>query len=315
MVSTEQEFRVAMEHVPNLVKTFCAICETDTKDKVVYPQSFVSEDLSFDVFSARRSPDRIHYRIVRCQNCGLVRSNPILNENMLAHLYSGSHFTYARESGYAAETYLTYLKKALVYTGYKIRLLEIGCGNGAFLKKAKLLGLKEVSGIEPSQEAVEQAGELRPNIRKGMFAPGLYAPDYFDVICAFQVFDHISTPNSFINQCHENLKTGGVALFINHDIDSLFAKILGRKCPMVDIEHTYLYNKSTLRKIFEKNDFEVLYVFSVVNRYPLAYWLKLAPLPPAIKKNLLAGLDKTFLANLPLCVSAGNIGIIARKQG
>lgn len=225
----------------NLVKTLCAICETDSYDKVIYASNFNSQSLSFDVFSARRLPDGCHYRVVQCQKCGLIRSNPILDENELAHLYAGSHFNYERESSFAAQTYASYLKKIFKHGNTDIKLLEIGCGNGTFLSMARAMGIKEVCGVEPSQEAVENSGDLRSCIRVGMFKPGIYPENHFDVICAFQVFDHISQPNLFLNQCRQYLRNGGLALFINHDIGSLLSKVLGERCPMVDIEHTYLY--------------------------------------------------------------------------
>jgi len=296
----------------NLIGTTCAICGTDRHDKILYLPNFNPDDLSFETFSARRLPDRVHYQIVRCRQCGLVRSNPILDEKTLNRLYQGSHFTYANESLFAAETYALYLKKAFAYAEPGGRLLEIGCGNGSFLRKIKPLGFKELCGIEPSQEAVDNAGELKPWIKTGMFGPGIYPSNHFDMICAFQVFDHISRPNEFLSQCREILRPGGIALFINHDIGSPAAKLLGRKCPMIDIEHTILYDKKTIRKIFVKNGFEALDVFDVANRYPLSYWLKLAPLPKTLKGGLLNSIQNSSFEKIPVTFSLGNMGIIAR---
>lgn len=294
------------------IPTKCAICETSQYDEELYPANFQPKDLSFETFSARRVPDRIHYRMVRCRQCGLVRSNPILDEKTLISLYQGSHFTYAKESVFAAETYADTLKKALVYTGRNIRLLEIGCGNGSFLRKIKPLGFKEICGIEPSGDAVANAGELKSVIQVGMFGPGIYPNHHFDIICAFQVFDHISQPNTFLSQCHEYLRPGGVALFIHHDAGSLFAKLFGERCPIIDIEHTNLYDKVTTKMIFSKNGFEVLHVFSVVNCYPLSYWLKLTPLPQNLKKSMIKFSEKSKIGTIPIKLAVGNMGIIAR---
>ena len=300
----------------DLIQTKCAICDTDTYDRDLYPANFDPAVLTAEIFSARRMPDRLHYRIVRCQNCGLVRSNPILNEGTLGRLYAHSFFTYAKESIYAAQTYLAYFKKILgciPCTKKEIRLLEIGCGNGFFLKAVHSLGIQEVCGVEPSEDAVSQAGEFSRHIHCGMFGRDIYPQEYFNIICAFQIFDHISQPNDFLATCMKYLKKGGTAFFINHDIGSFPARILGRHCPMIDIEHTFLYDKVTFPRIFLKNKFEVLKVFSVANRYPFSYWLKLAPVSISFKNGLLREISKSRIGNLSLTLRLGNMGILARR--
>jgi len=297
------------------VETNCALCDTKIHDQKLYDANFESQDLNYEVFSARRRPDRLHYRIVRCHGCGLIRSNPVLNETELAKLYSGSYFTYENESAFAAQTYAEYFKKAVKYVETpieKIKLLEVGCGNGFFLKKARGLGVKEVFGVEPSQHAAKWAGEFKSRIHVGMFGPGLYPENSFDLICVFQVFDHISQPNEFLKNCWQYLKRRGVVLFINHDIGSLPARLLGQDCPMIDIEHPFLYDKSTFKKIFLKNKFEVIDLFKVVNRYPLAYWLKLMPLPKSIKNGMIQEFQKSTIGRIPFRLSVGNMGLIAR---
>ena len=62
----------------DLLDTTCANCLTDTHDKEVYAANFRLEDLNPEVFTARRRPDRLHYRMVTCRQCGLMRANPVL---------------------------------------------------------------------------------------------------------------------------------------------------------------------------------------------------------------------------------------------
>jgi hypothetical protein len=74
-----------------------------------------------------------------------------------------------------------------------------------------------------------------------------------------------------------------------------------------------LFDKRTMRRIFEKCGFVVREVFSVRNTYPLSYWTKLAPLPRAMKSPLLSLLDSVSLGKIPITLRAGNLGIIATK--
>ena len=54
-----------------MVRTLCAICGTDRWDRLLYPESLGDQAATAQRFSARRTPDRVHYRIVRCGHCGL----------------------------------------------------------------------------------------------------------------------------------------------------------------------------------------------------------------------------------------------------
>jgi hypothetical protein len=69
----------------------CVPSGRDTIGDLLYDANFEPADLNPAVFSARRLPDRVHYRMVRCGTCGLVRSDPVAHLNTLARLYEPSH--------------------------------------------------------------------------------------------------------------------------------------------------------------------------------------------------------------------------------
>ena len=50
--------------------TLCAICDTDRWDRPLYPEALGDTAFTRARFSARRMPDRVHYRMVRCGHCG-----------------------------------------------------------------------------------------------------------------------------------------------------------------------------------------------------------------------------------------------------
>ena len=294
--------------------TLCPICQTDAFDDEVYPMSFRPEDIDELVFSARRMPDRLHYRMVRCTRCGLLRSNPVFSTEALSALYQASKFTYGTEAIYATSTYARYLDRALGKVRERGALLEIGCGNGLFLEAALERGFRTVDGVDPSQASVDAApANVRGQIRVGLYDRATFSPESFDVVCAFQVLDHAPDPREVAEAAWANLKRGGVALFINHDAGALSARLLGRRSPIVDVEHTALYDKKTMRLLFERAGFTVEEVFSVANTYPAAYWAKMLPLPDPLKKPLLGALDRTRVGRVPVRLRAGNLGIIAAK--
>jgi len=68
----------------------CAICKSDKNYRILYKKNFKLSDLNINTFSARRLPDKIHYQMVKCDRCGLVRSTPVIDIKYLSQLYKKS---------------------------------------------------------------------------------------------------------------------------------------------------------------------------------------------------------------------------------
>lgn len=292
-----------------MVKSACAICGSYGNFKVIHKANFSEKNLK-SAFSARRLPDGSHFQIVQCKKDGLVRSNPTLPPSKLNKLYQESLFTYGQETDNLTKTYLNILRPILNKLSKEDHLLEIGCGNGFLLNSLLKMGYKNVFGIEPSIEAVGFADKnIKKKIKISVLKPNLFKIK-FDFIFFFQTLDHIAEPGKFLKECYRLLTPGGYILAFNHNIESLSSKILGEKSPIIDIEHTYLYNPQTLRKIFGKNKFVTKKVYSPINIISLQHLVKLFPLPKLVKKHFLR---LNQLAKLNLALKLGNVCIIAQK--
>jgi SAM-dependent methyltransferase len=292
--------------------TRCAICGTEGEATEVYPARFSESDFTAVIFSARRPPDRIHYRMVRCNRCGLVRSDPIADEQLLSRLYEGSDFDYEPETRNLQRTYGRALGKLEALGGQKGSLLEIGSGNGFFLEEALRHGYAEVTGVEPSRKAIAAARQdIRPRLICDLMRPGLFAPASFDVVCMFQLFDHVADPRALLDECRRVLRPSGLLLALNHDLGAASARLLGERSPIVDIEHTYLYDVGTMTALFQASGFAVREAGPIRNTYSLAYLIHLLPIPRVIKR--IAG-AVPGLRRLRLTVPLGNQYLVAQKR-
>lgn len=293
-----------------MVKTSCAICGSFDNYEVLYKSNFTNKDLNVDVFSARRLSDGSHYQIVKCKKDGLVRSSPILEPEIISKLYQDSKFTYENEVANLEKSYLDVLKPLLNKISKKDNILEIGCGNGFVLNKLYDLGFTNVFGVEPSVEAQQKANpKIRQNILVSILKPGIFKNTKFKLLFFFQTLDHIPNPDEFIKNCYQFLEKGGYILAFNHNVESISAKILGEKSVIIDIEHTFLYSPDTIKKLFEKNNFTPMEIFSPFNIVSLKYLIQLLPMPALLKKIL----QKFIPKNINLRLQLGNLCIIARK--
>lgn len=298
------------------IKTPCAICGTLDNATEVYPAYLSGEDLDEKAFSARRFyNEKIHFRMARCNACGLLRSDPVVDGEVYESLYKKSTVTYDAHMENLNRTYGYYLKKAEKYLPQKGSLLEIGCGNGFFLEEALRQGYKTVAGVEPGEPSIAKArADIRPFIKQGMFSKEMFANQKFDCICIFQTLDHLIDPNKVISDAYAILNPGGIIISINHNEKALTAKIFGEKSPIIDIEHTYLYNPKTMRTIFEKNGFVVEKIFYPKSLHYTGYLFSLLPIRPVgLKKAVHSFLDFTRISRIPLFIPLGNLGVVARK--
>ena len=295
-------------------RTRCPISGEQDDATQIYAANFDTSLLSPAVFSARRLPDGIHYRIVRSNRSGLVRSDPIADTALVYELYAQSSFDYGEEVPWLKKTYGRYLDRVCALGCERGSLLDIGCGNGFFLECALESGFRDVRGIEPSHQAVDEAPRaLRKRIVRDIMRPGIFGAQEFDAICMFHIFDHIPDPNELLFECLRILKPGGFILSLNHNVEAWSARLLGERSPIFDVEHTFLYSPATMQRIFLANGFKVIEQGNVWNSYSLVYLFHLVPLPPSLKSLGLQLLRALNLRRLPVTLPLGNIYLIARK--
>lgn len=296
------------------IKTLCPICETFDNSSVVYESNFSKETFNEEKFSARRLPDRQHYQWVRCSSCSLLRSDPIWDQN-LKDLYTGSTFDYGGEVEGLKRTYLKLLTNACENRIPK-SVLEIGGGNGFFLVAVRTLGDVKILGIEPSQDAIKKAHpDIKPFLIQDVMSPGIIPPNSFEVCAMFHTLDHLPDPIEILKSCIESLSPGGVLIVAVHNEKAFSAKLLGKKSPIFDVEHTHLYSKETSVLLFQKLGLAQIRVNSYRNHYSLAYILHLTPISRKVRASILSSAFGKLLSKIRVNLPLGNIVISGVKHG
>ncbi|TYQ25776.1 class I SAM-dependent methyltransferase [Pseudanabaena sp. UWO310] len=97
-------------------------------------------------------------------------------------------------------------------------VLEIGCGKGAFASK---MSAKKYIGLEFSRKASKTATALGITVlNQSIQVHESNHSEEYDVVCSFQVLEHVSNIDSFIKSSLRCLKPNGLLIFSVPSFDS-----------------------------------------------------------------------------------------------
>lgn len=273
------------------------------------------ERLTTFAFASRKSPEFMRLKLDRCLACDTIYAPTHPEEQYLSSNYATAEYDSGVEAHCAAESYMKALSPYLVLLPDKSMALDVGAGNGAMLPLLLGHGFSDVCGIEPSHMAINNAPpEIRRHLREGMFTPALVSDLWPSLICAFMTLEHLSDPGDFVRAVHGALHPGGLLAVITHNWRAPLNRLLGQYSPIIDIEHLQLFSPGALRVLMEQNGFKVLHQGSIWNRYPLAYWVRLMPLPQKVKSIVLGVVAACGLSSLLMTFPVGNMLTVCQRS-
>ena len=199
----------------------------------------------------------IDLKLVQCKYCGLVQipTEPVSYYKKVIRAGGGTATMIALRN----QQYSALIKQFNLY-GKKI--LEVGCGQGEFLRIWKNYDVRAV-GIEYDAELVTKAREQGLEVYKA-FADSVAtelpeAP--FDAFVQFNFLEHQPRPNEMLQCIYHNLAEDGVGLVTVPNLEY----ILQNGYYELIKDHIAYYSKETLYFLFQKNGFEVV-DYQTVNR-------------------------------------------------
>lgn len=270
----------------------CCLCQSDKFEKLYDAPGF-RQDRSF--------------AIRRCSGCGLVSAK--VTEADIAGAYEADYYETAYP-GYLSDKKFHDLNNDIIIKDIEKyfpagRMAEVGSAFGFFLQRAKMRGW-DVTGFECSQYASRAArDEYGVDVRAEDFLQA-NLPREYNMFVMMDTIEHLVDPLAMLKKGASILKPGGGAYVSTGDMNSLFARLCGRKWRMmVPPLHTYYFTPDTLSMMMEKAGFKVIAVKHHGKKYNLGSILQ-----------YVTGLSKENVPALPVSLNLGDVmTVVGRYEG
>ncbi len=195
-------------------------------------------------------PDR-DFTMSRCAGCGTVFVDPVPAADVLAAAYPDDFYGKRRSDTERIEEWFLSRRLRLCGPIAGRSVLDVGSGDGKFLRRALAAGASRATGVEPwvrgralasgaSIPSVGDVGELPPD-------------DRYDLVTLWQVFEHVPDPRRFGRALAERVAPGGRLLLALPNVESFEAERFGADWFHLDLPRHLVFPPSrTLRTVFEE---------------------------------------------------------------
>ena len=137
------------------------------------------------------------------------------------------------------------------------RLLDVGCGNGEFLRFADRYGW-HVVGVDFDESAVSEAKSSGIDVRLGDIHV-IDSDERFDFISLSHVIEHVYDPVDLLHSCFDMLNEGGVLWLETPNIESLGYALYNSNWRGLEApRHIMLFNQATLRQMLLQSGFKLI---------------------------------------------------------
>ena len=293
----------------------CNLCGSENF-KILYKNNLNIDDYA-DVqhFVCTNSNFSRHGQIVKCRKCGLVYTDPRLKSEYVYWQYQTAiDLVYLAEKKGRRLTFTHSLNgiEKMVPEG---KLLDVGCYTGFFLEVARERGW-QVCGVEPSSWASQYARDtLKLDVKTTALEQASFHKKQFDVITLWDTLEHLTDPVSTLKEAHRVLKDEGLICASTMNINSLFARILGRRWPHFMLMHMYYYSPDTLAKLFARCGFKITSIHSHKRILRTSYLIgKFSHFSSKISNALALFSRKLGMDDFPVTIDFGDLITIYAKK-
>ena len=205
------------------------------------------------------------FKVVKCNECGLIYVSPRLKEKYINKLYAKSYYGEDNTGGITdywndpknrlhKAQYLFNIVESIRTITKNDKILDIGCGKGDFIKLLKSKGFSAV-GTEYSKFACRELKSQGFEIHNGDVAKGLLEGNTYDTIVSSSVIEHVYSPKSFLKSIYNLLNKDGIFLCTT-DIAEHFLKKEGTSWKQLTPDvHLYYFGKNSFKNYFNCTGF------------------------------------------------------------
>jgi len=209
------------------------------------------------------------FSYVRCAKCGLVQMNPQPLQDEIKRRYGeGSGQDYLAYELANEKAFLDLALLALNDAGFekleekllshnKARVLDVGCATGSLLAALRLRGW-ETAGVEISGPQAEY-GRLKRNLdlRNGRLEEIRFPDEYFSVVIASHLIEHLNDPASFVGEVYRILASEGHFFVTTPNIAGFQAWLFKGRWRSAIFDHLYLFSVKTLTRLLKEKGFAI----------------------------------------------------------
>jgi 2-polyprenyl-3-methyl-5-hydroxy-6-metoxy-1,4-benzoquinol methylase len=165
----------------------------------------------------------------------------------------------------------------------KLPVLDIGCGNGQRLLELKNHGCTELTGLEPTVGAAEQARRATgADIRTTILEDTALPRSHFGLIVMNQVLEHVPSPRDTLSTVRELLRPDGRLYLTVPNFGSWEAALFGSEWSGLQVpEHLHHFTRESLLKCLSAAGLRVTWcgtdTVSVVTHTSLRSWSRARP--------------------------------------
>lgn len=226
------------------------------------------------------------FQVYKCSNCGVMFLDDIeVNSSYYSKYYFPEYYETKFHNAFINKIINLIINISIIFkenqilrnyhniANNKLKILDIGCGNGEFLSRISNTKFEKF-GIEINTEGYELCKGKNLKVFNKELKDLKFQDNFFDVVTLWHVIEHLENPIDTIKSVKRVLKEDGILVIAVPNTDSLGFKYGQNFWFHLDSpRHLMLFNKKSLKYLLNNAGFRIILKKNLFYDYPLdLFW-------------------------------------------